>query len=260
MGVLPATNIENKPKATAKNLQFVKQLDKLIDNAEHVSESITSADVTHTKKRFNFELLTLRTNYIQRYDWYDTIFEENGKYGTKDVTGKVLLPAKYDGIGELYHQIYDGNIPRAAQLNGKYGLLLADGRGLEILPFEYDEISYLSILPYYIVKKGNKCGIVRKDGKVIAPCIIDEICHINGNCIIFKVNVKYGLIDCSCGDLYVEPQFDNVEIVDSEQPYTVTKDGVEGCVNKKGEFMTAEESQDYCGYLIGEFFPKIYEE
>lgn len=252
MGVKTTTNIECKPKATVKNLQFVKKLDQLIDIAEKADES---EEESPSLRRSSSDLLTLCVGYIERYDWYDTIFEEGGKYGTKDVTGKVILPAQYDCIGELCHQIYLGKLPRVAVLNGKRGLVKSDGSGVALTPFEYDSISYMIILPYYTVKKGNKYGIVGKDGRVIVPCNLDEVCLPSGNCVVFKAGGKYGILDSSCGDLYVEPQFDNIEFIDMEQPYTVTKDGVEGVVNEKGEFMTDMEALDYEGYLVGEYNP-----
>lgn len=252
MGVKTTTIVENKPKATVKNLQFVKKLDKLIDIAEKAEEA---EDAVPRQGRSSSDLLTLRVCYIERYDWYDTIFEEGGKFGTKDVAGKVILPAQYDGIGELCHQIYFAKLPRVAVLDDKRGLVKPDGSGEALTPFEYDAISYMIILPYYTVKKGNKYGVIGKDGRVIVPCILDEICLPSGNCVVFKADGKYGLLDSSCGDLYVEPQFDNIEFIDMEQPYTVTKDGVEGVVNEKGEFMTDMEALDYEGYLVGEYYP-----
>ena len=148
MNVKTATDNENKPKATVKNLQFIEKLDQLIDIAEKEEESEEGSPV---QGRSSGDLLTLRVGYIERYDWYDTIFEENGKYGTKDVTGKVILPAQYDGIGELCHQIYFGKLPRVAVLNGKCGLVLPDGSGKALTDFEFDSMSYMIILPYFKV-------------------------------------------------------------------------------------------------------------
>ena len=250
MGVKTTTIVENKPKATVKNLQFVEKLDKLIDIAEKAEET---EDAVPRLGRSSCDLFTFRVCYIERYDWYDTIFEECGKFGTKDVAGKVILPAQYDGIGELYHQIYFARLPRVAVLDGKRGLVKPDGSGEALTPFEYDAISYMIFLPYYTVKKGNKYGVIGKDGSVIVPCILDEICLPSGNCVVFKADGKYGILDSSCGDLYVEPKYDNIEFIDMEQPYTVTKDGVEGVVNEKGEFMTDLEALDYEGYLVGEY-------
>jgi len=102
MSVKSTTIVVNKPKATVKNLQFVKKLDNIIDDIEKAEEN---DEVIEGNRRSSYDLVMIRSQYIDRYDWYDTIFEKNGKYGTKDATGKVLLPAKYDGIGELCHKI-----------------------------------------------------------------------------------------------------------------------------------------------------------
>ena len=132
MNVKATTNTENKPKATVKNFQFVENLDKLIDIAEKAEEN---DEVQEGNRRSSYDLVMIRSRYIDRYDWYDTIYEENGKYGTKDATGKVLLPAQYDGIGELCHKIYCGDIPRVAKMNGKAGLVKPDGSGIALPPF-----------------------------------------------------------------------------------------------------------------------------
>ena len=144
MSVMTTKSVENKPKATVKNFQFVEKLERLVDIAD---KALESAEVQKEDKRSFLDLITLRSRYIDRYDWYDIIFEENGKYGTKDVTGKVILPAQYDGIGELCHKIYCGNIPRVAILGGKAGLVMPDGSGKALTPFVYDSISYMLIKP-----------------------------------------------------------------------------------------------------------------
>lgn len=255
MGAKIKTKIESKEKATLKNFQFVEKLDQLIDIAEKAEEAEDTVDAVPGQRRSSSDLLTMRVRYIERYDWFDTVFEEGGKYGTKDVTGKVILPAKYDAIEELYHQLYVGMVPRVAIMNGKRGLVKSDGSGVALTPFEYDAIAYMIILPYYTVKKGDKYGIVGMDGRVIVPCILDEICFPSGNCVMFKADGKYGILDSSYGDLYVEPQFDKIEFIDMEQPYSVYKDGMEGYINEKGEFMTDSEALDYEGYLVGEYNP-----
>ena len=255
MNVKATTDTENKPKATVKNFQFVENLDKLIDIAEKAEEN---DEVQEGNRRSSYDLVMIRSRYIDRYDWYDTIYEENGKYGTKDATGKVLLPAQYDGIGELCHKIYCGDIPRVAKLNGKAGLVKPDGSGIALTPFIYDSISYMLIEPYYKVKKDGKLGIIGKDGHVIAPCIMDEITYPTGRCVVIRCGKKYGLVDRGVNNLYIAPQYDSIEFVDMEQACTVMKDGVEGVINENGAFMTCEEALDYEGYLVGEYNQELF--
>lgn len=231
---------------------FIENLDKFIEKAE-LTEG--KDDSLEKKNRSVYHLTDIRAWYINRYDWYDTVYQENGKKGLKDLKGQVVVPAKYDAFKERSHFLYTRDIPRIAQLHGKVGLVKAYSGGEELTPFDFDDISFMIILPYFTVKKGEKLGIVGKDGSILVPTIIDEVHALSGNCAIFKANGKYGLIDSSCGDLYVPPQFDDVEIVDMEQPYIVTKNGVEGVINETGTFMTIEDALDYEGYLVGDFCP-----
>ena len=254
MNTQAMTSTDNKPKANVKNLQFIEQLDKLIDQVEEAEER---DEVIEGNRRNSCELVNLRYRYVSRYDWYDSIFEENGKKGLKDVKGEVVVPAKYDDFQECCHYVYAHDIPRVAILQGKAGLVKANGSGEELTAFEYDSMAFMMIEPYYTVRKGSKYGIVGMDGREIVPCILDEIFHPSGNCVVFKADGKYGLLDSSCNDLYVEPIYDDIEYIDLEQPYAVTKDGVEGVINEKGEFMTDEESVDYEGYLVGEYEPNF---
>ena len=250
MGVKATTNVENKPKATVKNLQFIEKLDRLIDIVEKAEEN---GDATKGKHRSSYDLMNVRSLYIERYDWFDTVFEEGGKLGLKDIKGDVVVPAKYDGFQERCHFLFARTVPRVALVRGKAGLVRADGSGEELTPFDYDAISFMIIEPYFMVKKGDKMGILGMDGHVIAPCILDEIYHPSGRCVVFKAGGKYGILDSYCNDLYVAPQYDNIEFIDMEQPYTVTKDGVQGVINETGAFMTDEEALDYEGYLVGEY-------
>lgn len=254
MSVKTTTKIECKPKATVKNLQFVEKLDKLIDISEKAEDK---GDAQKNGHRSSYNLLNIRSMYVDRYDWYDSVYEENGKLGLKDIKGDVVVPAKYDGFQMRCHYLFTHNVPRVATVNGKAGLVKAYGNGEELTTFDYVSISYMIILPYFTLKKGEKYGIIHMDGRIIAPCILDEVCLPSGNCVVFKAGGKYGLVDSSCGDLYVAPQYDNIEFIDMEQPYTVTKDGVEGVINEAGTFMTDEEALDYEGYLVGEYNPEF---
>ena len=69
MGVKATTNVENKPKATVKNLQFIEKLDRLIDIVEKAEEN---GDATKVKHRSSYDLVNVRSLYIERYDWFDT--------------------------------------------------------------------------------------------------------------------------------------------------------------------------------------------
>ena len=45
MSAKTTTNVENKPKATVRNFQFVEKLDKVIDKAEKAEEIVSSLSI-----------------------------------------------------------------------------------------------------------------------------------------------------------------------------------------------------------------------
>ena len=70
------------------------------------------------------------------------------------VAGVDLIPPRYD---ELIHM---DNHMFCYRLNGKYGMLLADGKGTELCPPRYDEIVNMeSLAGYALVRIGQKWGI-----------------------------------------------------------------------------------------------------
>ena len=160
MGVKATTNVENKPKATVKNLQFIEKLDRLIDIVEKAEEN---GDATKVKHRSSYDLVNVRSLYIERYDWFDTVFEEGGKLGLKDIKGDVVVPAKYDGFQERCHFLFARTVPRVALVRGKAGLVKADGSG--------ELVEYVNkVLKPVNAYKGNKLPV---------SAFVD---HIDGTC------------------------------------------------------------------------------
>lgn len=62
-------------------------------------------------------------------------FEENGKYGLKDVSGKVVVSAKYDLVGSFYGNLAVVRI--GDDWEGKWGCINKTGK--EIIPLIYDD-------------------------------------------------------------------------------------------------------------------------
>ena len=86
MSVKTEINIENKPKATMKNFQFVENLDKLIDVAEKKEEG---NEPLEDNRRSFYDLVMIRSRYIDRYDWYDT--DIRWDYGFQGGAGFALV-------------------------------------------------------------------------------------------------------------------------------------------------------------------------
>lgn len=95
-----------------------------------------------------------------------TSFEKNGKWGFKDTTGNVAIPAKYD-------KTYDFSEGLAqVKVGKKWGFI--DSTGKEITAIKYN---YTAEFEYGVawVKFNGKYGLIDKTGKEIVSPIYKEI-------------------------------------------------------------------------------------
>lgn len=92
-----------------------------------------------------------------KYVRFHEVYEENGKYGLKDWDGTVTLPADYDFLRTPFVYVDDLlSMPVIAERDGKMGLVMPDGKGTVVLPFEYDDISLRDEEPWFELTKGGK--------------------------------------------------------------------------------------------------------
>lgn len=90
----------------------------------------------------------------EKYVRFHVVYEENGKYGLKDWDGTVTLPAEYDFLRTPFVYVDDLlSMPVIAEKNGKMGLVMPDGKGEVVLPFEYDDISLRDEDPWFELTK-----------------------------------------------------------------------------------------------------------
>lgn len=95
----------------------------------------------------------MKEKYVRLHD----VYEENGKYGLKDWDGTVTLPAEYDFLRTPFVYVDDLlSMPVIAERDGKMGLVMPDGKGTVVLPFEYDDISLRDEEPWFELTKDGK--------------------------------------------------------------------------------------------------------
>ena len=119
------------------------------------------------------------------YDEYDEI--KDGKWGVVDVTGKIIVDCKYDGI-----TISDGTI-KVSDNSGElplYGLL--DEKGNEILPIKCSSIS-----SFVNERAVVRIGAFKADDEFRRDIIGGKWSLIdrNGNFIVEEITISSGLID-----------------------------------------------------------------
>lgn len=179
--------------------------------------------------------------FENKYDLMTKVYEENGKFGVKDATGQVMVPAIYDSI-EYTHGDWYRSYPVPASLNGKMALVASDGNGTPCTEFEYDLICYES--GYYFLEKGGKCGFADLDGYIYLNAEADVVYEPEPYCdiVTYEVLGKTGFIALGVrvdsGALYDECELD-------EDGYLVVyKEGIKGYLDINGNF-TQDESQKY---------------
>lgn len=96
---------------------------------------------------------------------YRVLDSKSQKYGVLNGDGTVLLPAIYTDIHLLGS--YNFRVRKYNQDSGvnKYGLF--DRFGANILPVEYDEITWVRHKAYFAVRKGTEQFIIGQNGKII---------------------------------------------------------------------------------------------
>lgn len=182
-----------------------------------------------------------------KYDWFDKVFEANGKKGLKDVKGNVLIPPLYEGFSELYEYPNYRSWPiPACNSDGKYGLVKKDGSGIPVTEFEYDSIEIVPSIGWYIVSKNGYKGLLSEQGKVLLQCRYDDFIFFwNIDITIVCLNGKYGFLKYN--SLYVEPIFDEISrLQKSDGKYLVYVHwgGKRGFVDIEGNFIAENQCYD----------------
>lgn len=189
----------------------------------------------------------------ENYDLFDKEFEEDGKIGLKEVTGRVIVPALYQGFPEVYSYTIKRNEPVAALgPEKKFALVTTDGYGTPLTPFEYDMIECKHHTSFYLCYKMTDgkltCGLLSKHGKVLVPCIMDTIWDIQNNIIIVDKDERYGLYTTS--GLYIAPIYYEVK-VDAGGFLLVRRDNEWGYISTQGDFIheNDEDTLDHATLL-----------
>lgn len=129
---------------------------------------------------------------------------DNKKWGLKDQTGRVIIPAKYEHAGNLIE-----GLARVKNKKGKYGFI--DSTGKEIIPFKFDDAGDFSEgLADVRIGDNNlgKHGYIDKTGKEIVPLKYDHAESFTEGLAYVALNNKHGFID-KTGKEIIPLKYDN---------------------------------------------------
>jgi hypothetical protein len=164
---------------------------------------------------FCFFLLTI-FSVAQGY----SVFQDNGKVGLKNESGKVLIPAKYDALGWSEGEFSVLNNVTGYQIKGKWGLISLSNH--IVAKAEFEEIAPVDAT-YLIVRKKSPLslrtvtGIMSASGKEIVPFEYDDIQLSALRAIVLtKIGnqYKHGLIDLE-NRILIPQQFKSIKAIGS---------------------------------------------
>ena len=189
------------------------------------------------------ELFVEYENLCKEYQWWDIVFEENGKKGLKDVSGKVRVPAMYADFPTLYHYVHYRNVPVIAQNEqGLYGLVKANGSGDAITGFEYEYMDLEKWSTLFVAAKDGHCGIMNHQGSLLVPCELDGVCRevpINGH-ILVTLGDKKGIYNYAYA-LYIKPIYDEIE--EKDDKVYVRLGNQWGYLDEEGNFIDENDEE-----------------
>jgi len=179
------------------------------------------------------------------------LFRRGDKYGFRSPDGKVVVPAKFEDFMTLSSRGVKKGERVTAQDRGKWGVVIADGKGNWLIKPEYDYIGFPNDLTH--VLKDGKWGILNiSKGEYLVKPECDEIPAWNGFMFtnrvgFYKKGGKWGVV-MDWGQM-TEPLFDDYG-GDTDDGWVELKyKGKWGYINEKNQFTADEEEAFYRYYL-----------
>ena len=194
------------------------------------------------------DLLDKVNDIIASYDLNNYIFEDpvTGKKGVKNPAGVVLVPANYDEFNFVGDHSYFTVSHVAAQKDGKYGVVTADGTDKVLCDFRFDYLQWYPYTGLYLARWDGvkeKFGMVNKEGKEFIPNVLTQLHEPWNDFMLLESDGKFGALDTNTF-FFVMPEYDNID-ADPEELVVFHKDGAEGYViEETGEFITKEQYED----------------
>ena len=154
--------------------------------------------------------------------------EKDGKYGVADREGRIILDVNYAEITNLGESNRDGYIVRDD--TGLYGIV--DASKNVILQNQYQEIEKVYGNDLYVVTQDGSQKVVNKNGEDVLTQGFEQIAAIlktKDQGVIYIANGKYGVMTLT-GEIKIEAQYDNLAEAKANI-FIATKEGKQGIVD-----------------------------
>ncbi|HUS00565.1 MAG TPA: WG repeat-containing protein [Chitinophagaceae bacterium] len=130
----------------------------------------------------------------------------NNKWGFINREGKEIIPPRFDSVGKYLQSFSSGNIE--VMLNGKWGIINEQGK--EVVPVKYQDVrnEYTNRFP---VKQNNKWGFM-ENGKETIPIKYEKVQYFERGIAPVLLNKKWGAVD-STGKTVIPFKYDDLFFV-----------------------------------------------
>ena len=178
-------------------------------------------------------VIPCKFDYADNFIGSAAIVAINGKGGIINKTGNYIVEPQYDYISFVsskFIAVFTGTLNNQGYpAAGKYGII--DNTGKVVLPQQYDQMGANSGV--VLVIQNEKCGIADTiTGKIIVPCTMDFIPRFNEGIAFYKKGEKYGYIK-EGGKFLTQPLYETADDF-SGGLAKVRQAGKIGFVNKAG--------------------------
>lgn len=216
-----------------------------------------------------YDTITAIENYDENNNlWYENdvlLVSKDGKYGLVDFKGKELLKCEYDKIESLkgvknsllttknkkvglvdnigsiiLENEYNKIVPISDKYENGYIVTNSDGKVGVVnrdkkvaVEYKYDEIKQIYGNGKYVVKADGKWQIIDTEENVYLKDKFDDIVSINGENVIIKNDLKYGVTTLS-GETRFAAKYEAISYL-FEDNYIFKQDGKYGVINLAGE-------------------------
>lgn len=181
-------------------------------------------------------------DFMAAFDWETELIEKDGKYGLRTALGEVIVPPVFENFMLLRPAELNNGDRVVTQHNGKWGVLIADGKGTWLVEPEYDYIGYPNNLAPVCI--GEKWGVINiPANKFLIPIECDMV-HVNHGFLFinglgsYEKDGKTGIIRQD--GAFTEAIFEDTD-PDFEGTLRVKLNGEWGFINELGAFTTNED-------------------
>jgi len=161
--------------------------------------------------------------------WAQSLFpvKIDQKWGLINPEGRIVLPARYDAIGEFKH--FGMAI---MQRDGGVGLL--DRNGREVIPPKYQDLRMIDSCLLEVMVR-NRWQVMDIQGRLLLPPGYEEVRPLGQGLIIFRQGSLWGLIDQS-GRQLTSPIYESLQRLPDSRILCI-RDGKQGLLTAGGRVL-----------------------